>query len=127
VRRLGTGAIDALTVVHKLVALAWAIAVILPLTGQNAPAYGRIALVAAGATLAIGLVYSVFSDYGFFRNRWMVAKWALFLVAGGALLSRAYVPAPVVGVIQLLAFASSAGLGGYLERSRHAKGAEAVA
>lgn len=138
-KRLGDRGTDALTVAHKLVGLAWVVSavavlvLVVPALGSSAAAWGRVSAfqraggVASVVTLLFGLVYGLWTVWGFLRNRWVAAKWALYLVAvstaGYAMpAARARDASLVVALTatQLAAMAAAMGVGVYLERSRHA-------
>ncbi len=140
-KRLGGAGTDIVTTVHKLVAVVWAAGAVIALViaaqlamtaGATAADWARVALfqgVAAYASVAmllIGLVYSIWTPWGFFRNRWVIAKWVLFIVAtalGGPAMGAAQTHASGVVIAltagELAALAAAALIGLRLVRQRH--------
>jgi hypothetical protein len=120
--------IDFVTVVHKLVGVAWLVAVILmafTLTPDTWYVARNIAVGCALATIALGIVYGIWTEYGFARNVWVNAKWILAVIIGaGAVYSYREPNLPGafwVFILQFLLFAASIGIGISLERDRHAR------
>jgi hypothetical protein len=141
-KRLQGRSVDAVTLVHKLVAVAWAVGAIGSLavavalgagSASAAPAWGTVAALQTLASsmsvlmLLVGIAYSVFTAYGFFRDRLVVVKWLLFFVAtgfGGPAISAAgshsvTMLAAFTGV-EVGALLCAGVLGVVLERRRHA-------
>lgn len=137
--RIGDKGTDVLTLVHKLVGLAWVIAVAAMLVfvwpGLSSKAVewtrlatlARVASTASVATLVLALLYGLASVWGFFGSRWLLAKWALYLVAVSA--SGYAVRATreettgtlaALAAVQLVSLLVSMVVGVHLERARHA-------
>lgn len=140
---VGDKATDALTIVHKLTAVAWVVAtigILVPITSsvgflepfapKKVTAFEIAAIAAAITTVAVGVVYGVWTTYGFVRNSWVGAKWALTLSAAlaGAAVIRGGISAGMAlacTVAQLVAFACAIAIGVFLERRRHGRMASA--
>jgi hypothetical protein len=127
VRRIADKGVDGVTTLHKLVGVGWlasGIAMIFGGPGLWYPA-ATSALACACLTLAIGLVYGFWTDYGFIQHYWVVVKWALGIVSSGAaiLVVSNHLPRAAWALLlvstQLVLGVASIGLGVYLERRRH--------
>jgi hypothetical protein len=138
-RRLEGRSIDAVTLVHKLVGVAWvlgaagSLAVALGAGSSSAvPEWGTVAALQTLAsamsvlTLLVGVAFSVFTAYGFFRNRLVIVKWLLFFVATGfggpaisAAGSRSAAMVAVFTGVEIAALLCAGALGIVLERRRH--------
>lgn len=135
-KRINERATDALTLVHKFVGVAWLVAALATLlfvvpggdiAWERVTLFGRIASAASVVTLVLGFDYALFTVWGFLGSRWLVAKWALYLVAvassGYAIRATREQDGGLVitlAVLQVVMLAAAMGLGVYLERSRHA-------
>jgi hypothetical protein len=140
--RINDRSMDVLTIVHKLIAAAWVVATIgLLVHGMSAMRSSRpfkpdldssfllIGVVTAMATVVIGVLYGTLTDYGFVRNPWVAAKWALTLTAilagAAAVWADASAGTAVVCMAgQIVAFVAAIGIGVSLERSRHGNDAD---
>jgi hypothetical protein len=139
VKRLGDKGLHVLTLVHKGIGVGWALAVsgviVLGILGlaSGQVAWGvvailtRIAATASVLMLVLGLTYGVLTIWGFTGTRWLMAKWALYLVAVAtsgytitATKGRTLSLLLALGVVQLAALAAAMSIGAHLERSRRA-------
>lgn len=138
-KRVGDRGTYALTLLHKLAGLAWVVAAVAVLvltvpplaSGQVAwslvAAFGRAGAIASVLTLALALGYGVLTVWGFVGSRWLIVKWALYLlaVAASGYAIRATREESVTTVvlltaIQLPALVTAIGVGVFLNRSRQA-------
>jgi hypothetical protein len=138
-KRLSSRSTDTLTLLHKLVGLAWVVAAIgvlvltVPALSSGRVDWGRVAMfgkvgsTASVVTIVVAFTYHLFTVWGLLGSRWLFAKWGLYLVAVGTSgyairATREQVVGTVVllAAVQLAALAGSMGTGVYLERSRHA-------
>jgi hypothetical protein len=139
VKRLDDKGLHVLTLVHKGIGVGWALAVSgvlvlgvlgLALGGVQWGAVTiltRIASTASVLMLVLGLTYGVLTTWGFTGTRWLMAKWALYLVAvatSGYTISatkgRTLAMLLFLAMVQLLALAAAMSIGAHLERSRRA-------
>jgi len=70
-----------LRVCHILTASLWFGGVAAVLVGGGAALYPRLIFPAALLTVTVGFLYSACTPWGFFRFRWVTAKWVLTLLA----------------------------------------------
>jgi len=70
-----------LRVCHMLTAPLWFGGAVGTLVGGGAALYPRLIFPAALLTVTIGLLYGACTPWGFFRFRWVTAKWGLTLLA----------------------------------------------
>lgn len=142
--RIERGGLEALTRIHKMVALAWAAAAVGLLVRalgaaragtsfgpSGVPLFFGIAAAGAAGTILLGAVYGGFSAYGFFRERRAALKWALTpaaLAAGWAALFGGFPALAAAGFLALqIAFLVAAGACGVaLARARHAASGEGL-
>lgn len=135
--RIGTRAIDALTIVHKLTAVLWFAATVgLLISALQAgdlpglfhpPLDYPFRLIAAGAalvTLLVGIAYGILTDYGFLANPVVAGKWALTVavVFGGFVAVGGFVSARTAVLFlagKLAAFIALTIAGVRLEVERH--------
>ena len=89
-------------------------------------AFQTVASASSVATLIVGLAYGLFTAWGFVRFRWMIAKWALFLIATGfggpsisAARSRSTSVLIALTAVEIGALMLCGALGVFLEQSRH--------
>jgi len=141
-RRIAGKGIDAVTLVHKLVAVVWVVGALgvlvlaVPVThyaaSDSSVTWARIvgfqdvASASSVAMLLVGLVYGVWTTWGFLRNRLVILKWVLFLAATGfggpsisAARSHSATGVIVLTALELVVLVAAGAVGVYLERSRH--------
>jgi hypothetical protein len=139
-KKLGGKSIGAVTILHKLVALVWVASVIavlvlvVPMAHSSAGGagsvwasvgtLGSVASTSSVVMLLIGLVYGIWTPWGFIRNRWVIAKWVLFLLAtgaGGPSISAAVAHSTgaviALTAVELVALLAAGGIGIFLDRS----------
>ena len=97
-RLMNHRAVDALTIAHKLLGVAWFVGAAgalwlgFPLIGAPTAVtaggtwvsiliFERVATVSYSATLAVAVAYGLFTPWGFIRHRAVLAKWVIYLVA----------------------------------------------
>jgi hypothetical protein len=138
-KRAGHRATDRLTLVHKLVGLIWVVSAagVLALTAPRlwsgeiawdlVLTIGRLASLASVVTVVLSLSYGLFTVWGFLGSRWLLVKWALYLVAVAAsgYLIRAtreeeVTSVALLAVVQLAALLAAGALGWSLRRARNA-------
>lgn len=138
-KRLGEKGLHALTLVHKGTGVGWALAVSVVLAlgvyglAAGSIAWGAIAVLTRVAStasvlmLVLGLAYGVFTIWGFTGTRWMIAKWALYLVSvatSGYTISatkeRSIAMLLALATVQLVSLAAAMSIGAHLVRSRRA-------
>jgi hypothetical protein len=138
-KRAGQRGTDRLTLLHKLVGLVWVVSaagvLVLTLPGLRDDqvawnlvlSIGRVASVASVLTLVLAIVYGLFTIWGFLGSRWLLAKWALYLVAvaaSGYLIRAAREQDATVvvllAVVQIAALVPAGALGWSLTRARNA-------
>jgi hypothetical protein len=137
-KRLGDKGTNAVTLLHKLVGLAWLVAAVATLV-LTVPArasgrvawdqvtlWGRVGSSASVVTIVLAFAYGIFTVWGFLGSRWLLAKWGLYLAAVSASgytirATREQVVATVaiLAAVQLVALVACLGIGVYLERARH--------
>jgi hypothetical protein len=138
-KRLGDKGTTTLTLAHKLVGLAWLVAAIAVLVAtvpslssgrvswDQVALWGRVASSASVVTIVLAFAYGVFTPWGFLGSRWLLAKWALYLLAVSAsgytiraTREEAIMAVALLAAVQLVATGACMGIGVYLERSRRA-------
>lgn len=138
-KRLGDRGLHVLTLIHKGIGVGWALAVsgvlVLGIAGlaSGQVAWGvvtiltRVASTASVLMLALGLAYGLFTIWGFTGTRWLIAKWALYLLAvatSGYTISatkgRALAMLLAIASVQLASLAAAMSIGLRLERARRA-------
>jgi len=70
-----------LRVCHMLTAPLWFGGTVAVLAGGGAALFPKLILPAALLTVIVGLLYGACTPWGFFRFRWVTAKWVLTLAA----------------------------------------------
>jgi hypothetical protein len=141
VRRMESKNVDRLTTAHKLIGAAWAVCAIAVLvlvvpavTASRDPGFWsrvvifqRVAAYCSVATLVIGVVYGLWSSWGFVRYRQLILKWVLFLAATALngptiTLAREGSALPVVALTaaEIVVLGACMAIGVFLERARHA-------